>query len=235
MSYFILNGKKYESGKGGILITALPTIKKPAMRTNVEEIDGRDGNIVTNLGFSAYTKTLKLALIYPYSEYRTTLNDLLADLAVTSGTIVFSNEPSYVYDYHLTGEVEFEKLVRFKEMEIEFEVQPFKHLLNEGNITLAAKKTINNNGNYFSKPTYDIVGSGTVTVTVNSNAPVTIDMSSASEIIIDSEELNAYFNGNYLNRIVTGEYSNLWLNKGSNTITISGMTSGKITKVSRWI
>ena len=44
MNYVILNGVKSTTIKG-LLIQSLPPISKPLMRTSIEEIDGRDGDI----------------------------------------------------------------------------------------------------------------------------------------------------------------------------------------------
>jgi phosphotransferase system enzyme I (PtsI) len=47
----------------GLMITKLPPIKKPQMRVTAEEIDGRDGDIVTELGFSAYDKDIEIGVM----------------------------------------------------------------------------------------------------------------------------------------------------------------------------
>ena len=48
MNYIVLNGMKSTLIKG-LLISELPPITKPLIRTKTEEIDGRDGDIVTKL------------------------------------------------------------------------------------------------------------------------------------------------------------------------------------------
>ena len=65
MNYIILNEKKSTLIQG-LLISELPPISKPLMRTSIEEVDGRDGDIVTKLGYSAYDKTIDLGL---YGDY----------------------------------------------------------------------------------------------------------------------------------------------------------------------
>ena len=52
-NYIILNNKDSRDITG-LLIQELPPISKPKMRTSVEEIDGRDGDITTKLGYEAY-------------------------------------------------------------------------------------------------------------------------------------------------------------------------------------
>ena len=53
MNYVIQNGKDSREIRG-LLISELPAISKPAVRTDITEIDGRDGDIVSVLGYSAY-------------------------------------------------------------------------------------------------------------------------------------------------------------------------------------
>ena len=55
MSYIILNGVK-NTYIQGLMIQALPSISKPQMRTQIETIDGRDGDITAKLGYAAYDK-----------------------------------------------------------------------------------------------------------------------------------------------------------------------------------
>ena len=65
MSYVVLNGVKSTTVKG-LLIQSLPPITKPQMRTSIETIDGRDGDIVTKLGYSAYDREITIGL---YGDY----------------------------------------------------------------------------------------------------------------------------------------------------------------------
>ena len=50
-NYVIQNGKDSRYIKG-LLIQELPPITKPLMRTSIEQIDGRDGDVITRLGYS---------------------------------------------------------------------------------------------------------------------------------------------------------------------------------------
>ena len=66
MSYIILNGVKSTSIEG-LMIQALPSISKPQIRTTIETIDGRDGDLVTKLGYAAYDKQLLIGLYGKYN------------------------------------------------------------------------------------------------------------------------------------------------------------------------
>ena len=59
-NYIILNGKN-STDISGLLIQSLAPITKPALRTQVETSDGRDGDIVTSLGYAAYDKKISIA------------------------------------------------------------------------------------------------------------------------------------------------------------------------------
>ena len=119
MNYIILNGRN-SSSIGGLLIQSLPPISKPLMRTLVEEIDGRDGDIITKLGYSAYDKEITIGL---YGEYD--VDEVIAFFD-TEGDVVFSNEPDKVYKYSVIDQIDFERLIRFKTATVTFHTQPYK-------------------------------------------------------------------------------------------------------------
>ena len=112
----------------GLLIQSLPPISKPKLRTSIEEIDGRDGDIVTTLGYSAYDKPIKIGLFGDYNV------DDVIEFFNTEGTIVFSNEPDKYYNFALYEAIDFEKLIRFKTATVKIHVQPFKYSEDETTI-----------------------------------------------------------------------------------------------------
>ena len=101
MNYIILNGVKSTAVRG-LLIQSLPPITKPQIRTSVEEIDGRDGDIVTKLGYSAYDKELTIGL---YGDYD--VDDVIRYFD-SEGDVVFSNEPDKYYKYQIIEQIDFE-------------------------------------------------------------------------------------------------------------------------------
>ncbi|MDR1240269.1 MAG: hypothetical protein LBK29_00085 [Oscillospiraceae bacterium] len=68
MNYVIFKGVNSNTIPG-LLICELPSITKPKMRYEATEIDGRDGNITDELGYSAYIKEMIIG-IYGSSIYR---------------------------------------------------------------------------------------------------------------------------------------------------------------------
>ena len=362
-NYIILNGKSSETIQG-LIIQSLPPISKPKIRTEIEEIDGRDGDIVTPLGYSAYDKQLSIGLSYNYDI------DEIISYFNSSGTVTFSNEEDKYYNYQILEQIDFEKLLKFKTAVVTLHVQPFKYSniedemifnitnnllsipnftqttngitlaasngvirisgtgttatefylpinalsLSEGNYTLSAlasgtgvttssirligstptdtdsfgenyiglqndttvtlndsftaSKTFNylwfyitpsvemsytlnvevtttdpgnsveirNNGNYISKPTVTITGSGTINLSLNSNQIFVINLGTDETITIDTSQMEAYQDGVLKNRSVTGNYNNFALNIGLNEITWSGnITKMTFSNYSRWI
>ncbi|MBR4656534.1 MAG: phage tail family protein [Oscillospiraceae bacterium] len=125
MSYLILNGKKSTLVRG-LLIQALPPIVKPMIRAEIEEIDGRDGDIVTPLGYAAYDRKVRIGLhgCFDIAEVAAYFN--------SSGTVVFSDEIDHYYRYVILQQIDFERLIRFRVADVVFHVQPFKYSTIEG-------------------------------------------------------------------------------------------------------
>lgn len=234
-NYVILNGKDSRY-IGGLLVQELPPISKPKIRTEVEEIDGRDGDIVTPLGYSAYDKELKIGL---YGDYR--LDDIISFFD-SSGVVTFSNEVDKFYRYQIIEQIDFERLVRFRTATVKFHVQPFKYSRVETKRVFTFDRAditsfgIRNNGNCVARPIITIEGDGNISLSLNGKKVFAIVFGEDRSITIDTEKMEAY-NGNILkNRHVAGDYDNFTLSVGLNTIS----WSGRITKITlenytRWI
>ena len=127
MNEVILNGVSSNT-INGLLIQELPPVSKPLMRANVEEIDGRDGDIITKLGYSAYDKAMLIGL---YGNFDI---DEVIEFFNSSGKVTFSNEPDKYYNYQILEQIDFERLVRFRQATVKFHVQPFKYKVDEEQI-----------------------------------------------------------------------------------------------------
>ena len=120
ISYIELNGEKSTS-VNGLIIQSLPPISKPKVRTSREEIDGRDGDIITTLGYSAYDKEVSIGLHGDFD-----VDDAIAFFD-SEGEVVFSNERDKYYRYQILDQIDFERLIRFRTAKVKMHVQPFKH------------------------------------------------------------------------------------------------------------
>ena len=361
MNYCVLNGVKSNTIKG-LLIQELPPVSKPLMRTEIQQIDGRDGDIVTNLGYSAYDKSMTIGLFGNFD-----IDDVISYFD-SSGTVTFSNEPDKYYNYQIIEQIDFERLLRFRQATVTFHVQPFKYscvgddvtvsadrwdglpdatitksgvtvtasggsisisgtatayaeiylpinaisldagsytlqltangtgasacptrligsvpsnadtfggnyvtLVQNGTATqtatLTAAKTYNylwfyvspnvaidldlsvslldndlssvtlqNMGNTFARPTIQLMGSGTIDLSINGNQVLTLSLGEQESITIDSAGMNAYQGELLANRAVTGDYSNVTFQAGSNVLSWDGdVQSVEVTLISRWI
>lgn len=235
--YVIINGKSSKQIQG-LIVQSLPPISKPTMKTQIEQIDGRDGDIVTPLGYSAYDKTFSIGLKGGYN-----VDDVVAFFN-QSGKITFSDEIDKYYLFSQYASIDFNRLIRFRTADVTVHVQPFKYSLTEGNIEVTnANKTIvdipvRNRGNIYSKPTFEITGKGQIDIYRENDHLIKINLSAAGEtIIIDTPGMNALStSGDYLNRKVTGDYDKITLNTGENIVKVTGDTTKIIIdQYSRWI
>ena len=186
--YIIINGVNSRT-ISGLLITSLPPISKPQQRTQVETVDGRSGDIITPLGFSAYDKTVSIGLTYNYDI------DEIIEFFNTSGTVIFSNEPTKYYRFAIYEQIDFERLIRFKTAEVVLHVQPYKFSTTEEPLLFndPTDISVKNNGNTDARPNLLITGSGEIDVSLNGSQLLSLDLGEDDQtVIIDSENMNAY-------------------------------------------
>lgn len=229
-NFVIINGKPSKE-LSGLMINELPPITRPLIRTEIEEIDGRDGDIITKLGYSAYDKSITIGLFGSYD-----INEVLAYFT-SEGTIVFSNEEDKYYKFTQLAQIDVERLIKFKTATITFHCQPFKWSVVRFEEVFTSQFDIFNYGNIYSKPIYELTGTGTVNLSINNTQVLVIVFGDSSKTItIDTETLDAYDTNGLVNRSITGDYKNLFLDVGKSTFTWSGtLTQVKIKKASRWL
>ena len=222
--YVIINGVDSRTITG-LLITSLPPISKPAQRTLTETIDGRDGDSSIKLGYSAYDKSLGIALTFGYN-----VDDVISFFN-SEGTIVFSNEPGKLYNFEIFEAIDFEKLIRFKTATVTIHTQPFKFSTTENPLEFTSKEfTVANNGNTDSRPNLVITGEGLATMQINGKNALNIDFGDAEQtLLIDSEGMNAYHTNNI--KAIEAEINATGGNgTPENPIPINGYTEAKITR-----
>lgn len=174
MSYIVLNGVKSTLIQG-LLISSLPPITKPSIRTSIETIDGRDGDIVTKLGYSAYDKTMSIGLFGDYD-----INEVI-NYFNSEGTVIFSNEPDKFYQYQILNQIDFEKLINFKTATVTFHVQPFKYSAVDDKVTFRR--------NLLSPKPYSITKSGITVSVVNGQISISGTAEVDTQIYIPIEPI----------------------------------------------
>lgn len=194
MNYVILNGVKSNTVKG-LLIQSLPPISKPLMRTQVETIDGRDGDIVTNLGYSAYDKAVTIGLCGDYN-----VDDVIRFFD-SAGTVIFSNEPDKFYNYQIVGQIDFERLLRFKTATVTFHVQPFKYSAIENSYEV--------NNDFLTVKNYSATKNGITVTAENGLVTVTGTGLTATEFYVPIESVSLTAGNYVLSAITEGTTANV--------------------------
>lgn len=123
-NYVIINGVSSLTIEG-LAINIMPPITKPLMRNEIEEIDGRDGDIITELGYSAYDKEMEIGLWGNYDI------DEIIKFFTGEGTVIFSTEPDKYYNFKILDQIDYEKLLKFRTTTVVFHCQPFKYPTDE--------------------------------------------------------------------------------------------------------
>lgn len=231
MEYIVWKGIDSRDVKG-IIISQLPPITKPKMRVRVDTIDGKDGSETVNLGFEAYTKTVKIGLTKNYDI------DNIISWFHGEDIIQFSNEPDKYYRAKIVDQIDYEKLLRFKTADIKFYTQPFKYSATERtrtvDVTGQTTTEIRNAGNYFSKPVITFTGTGTINVSVNGLQKCVLNLGTNESITLDADKQEAYSGATLKNRQMDGQF--ITLEVGKNTITWTGnLTKIELLNYSRWI
>lgn len=217
----------------GLIICELPPITKPKMKTSIVKIDGRDGDIIEELGYESYIKNVKIGLTKDYD-----INEIIKYFT-GKGTLVLSSEPDKEYRCSIIEKIDYEKLLRFKTATIKFYTQPYKYKTNESSvvkeITNESSLTIENVGLENSRPIMKLSGTGIIEISINDVTNFTYSFpNEETEVIIDSDEEEAYFNGVYKNRNMVGDFP--ILEPGENTLTWTGnLVRIEVQPKSRWI
>lgn len=218
----------------GLIVTSLPPITKPKMRYSSEEIDGRDGDIITTLGYQAYDKTLSVGLHGDFDI------DKVVEFFATSGTITFSNEPDKAYRFQQLENIDFERLVRYRTADVKLHVQPFKtgRLQRPKVFTSSdAQAVIVNAGNVVAAPKLTVEASGDIGLYLDGSQVLQVVNTGDYTLVIDVANLEASTpEGALMNRHITGDYQRLMLSPGKHSIKWSGdVKSLTIEDYSRWI
>jgi len=219
----------------GLVICELPPIIKPKMRTQITEIEGKDGDFADSLGYASYDKTIKIALIDNYDV------DAIAKYFTGFGQVIFSNEPTKYYRAEIIEQIDFERLLKFRTATIKFHTQPYKYLVDEEpanlEITNETELIVFNQGLENSKPEIMLWGMGIVQILVNGYGVFEIDLETGNvPITVDSELEDCYglYVSDLKNRNMVGKFP--ILKSGKNVISWSGnLSSIAVFPNSRWL
>lgn len=217
----------------GLIITNIPPITKPKMKTSITKIDGRDGDIIEELGYESYTKSIGIGLARNYDI------DRVMKYFTGVGELIISDEPDKVYKAQIIEKIDYERLIRFKTAVVKFYTQPYKYLKDEKSIILDINNEtllkITNVGLEKSKPIITLEGTGTIEISLNGfNLFKYVFPENETKVVIDSLEEEAYLDNVLKNRNMLGTFPIFEV--GENTISWSGnLTQISIEPKSRWL
>lgn len=217
----------------GLIITNIPPITKPKMKTSITKIDGRDGDIIEELGYESYTKSIGIGLARNYDI------DRVMKYFTGVGELIISDEPDKVYKAQIIEKIDYERLIRFKTAVVKFYTQPYKYLKDEKSIILDINNEtslkITNVGLEKSKPIITLEGTGTIEISLNGfNLFKYVFPENEKKVVIDSLEEEAYLDNVLKNRNMLGTFPIFEV--GENTISWSGnLTQISIEPKSRWL
>lgn len=230
MNHIIWNNKDSRD-INGLLICELPPITKPQLRVKETVIDGVDGSFIEELGYEAYDKTVSIGLKIGADV------DEVIEYFTGNGEVIFSNEPNKYYKASINKSVDYARLLRFRTAKVTFRVQPFKYDKDEIEkiSTESQEMTVENIGNYTSKPIITIKGKGDVFLSVNGAVVCKYEFPDAGEtVILDSEIQDAYIDNTLKNQQMFGEFP--VFEKGENVLSWEGTVERiSIKRYSRWL
>lgn len=225
--------KNISSKNYPLTITTPPQITHAEIITEEYQIPGRDGTLY---GAEAYRTsaqiTVNMALVAAdsfqngVSEYASVYRQVRRWLQGT-GRLVIEDTPDAFYEVQKVEITTDDRVVlRYGNMQAVFTVYPVEFL--ESGEDAAAAGTINNPGDD-ALPLYKITGSGSGVLTVNGK---TMAYTAAGVLYIDSRRFIAYDgSGNNKNAQLAGDYKNLRLKPGENTVAA---TVGTLEVYPRW-
>ena len=192
-NYVIINGTNSNT-LTGLMINELPPITKPEMRTQIEEIDGRDGDIITKLGYSAYNKTITIGLFGTGYDV-----DNIIKFFNKEGTIIFSNEPDKYYFFKQIDNFDIERLLRFKTASITFHCQPFKYptietqKIIQPTILTSDGESITINNTAIDNLGIDLKGNTSQSGTPTPTSPIPVSVVSGdNEVVVNGKNLVSF-------------------------------------------
>lgn len=221
--------KGYNLDNYGVIFEKMPAIKKPKRRTDTIYVDNKDGFEANELGYDGYLSECTIVLTEP--EYF----DFLKGLLDGSGPLIRNDDPLRFINVKIQDELEFQEIGYALKTTFEFSVEhPFRYLVVDVPTTVTTfPNTVTNNGNVYAKPHITLVGSGSVSVTINGTI-FSYTFPVGEDVEIDCESEDAYHNGSLRNQYMNGFFPKLKV--GSNAIAVTGsLTSIKFENVSRWL
>ena len=227
--------KDHSSLEYGLLITEKGSYKGAQRDITYTSIPGRSGDLVTDNGRYKNVKIpYSLALLNTTEWGFDELTRLIKGWLLSEQGY-FPLWDSYDGKYYrlasYSNEVDIEQELRdLGKLKLSFNCKPFKYSFEgQRTVEMTAAGTLYNAEQFESKPYIKIVGSGTITLTINSAAVTLSNVDGYIEI--DSEMMNAYKGTTAANSQMSGAFP--VLAPGKNNIAWTGSVT-RLEIVPRW-
>lgn len=213
-----------------VLTVRRPSI--PAAEERIEEIEipGRNGGLTSSSGLY---DNIVIPVEFNFMSAPSNWNEVYRKVKKWlsgSGELKFSDDAGMFYKALFCRITDSERTSRrLGNLTAEFTCEPFCYY-ESGKREIAVESPLYNPG-WTCEPVYRITGEGNCTLTVNGYE---FTANVGQEIIIDTNRQISYKNdGQMLNTDVTGDYEELWLKPGDNTISVTSGFEVNITPMWR--
>ena len=204
--------------KYGIIPVRRPSVPAPEIRVTETEIPGMDGVLIENDNtYAPITIPVEFNFLVPEDKWMDAYRKAKRWLT-GSGWLMLGDDQEYMYKVYYCRITDTERTSRrLGNFTAEFVCHPYAFVV-DGQQEYDASD-VKYNPYMVSHPIYIISGSGACTLTVNGK---TMTATVNQQITIDTDRMIAY-NAQMVNQssLLTGDYEDLYLQEGDNTITVS--------------
>lgn len=214
----------------GIRIYASNILSAPSKKIEFVDVEGRrNGSLTIDKGYEDFTLTLECVLVPEEDEEMVDLVRRAKKYLLSGNNCkLYTNEDPNFYligTYSSSIDIE-EAIANFGLFQAQFRCKPYRLSNQESNIVIKTQNTVINNQNYETSPIIEVVGSGDITIKINSQELILKDVEES--ITIDCEKMNAE-KINSLGKLTNQNhkmYSDFpVIEEGENIITWSGSVS----------
>lgn len=205
----------------GVAISTRPSIQAPEKRGEWVEIAGRSGSVLVSDGsYENITIEIAMNIVQPRDRINSQFRRVKDWLSGT-GELRFTDDREVYYKVRQVGVTEFSRRIwQGADIIATFICDPFAYLESGRNeITMTAAKT--NPGTVSCLPIYHITGGNGTAGTLTVNGNVFNFTGRTAGVFLDVENGRAYSGSTNLNNTVQGDYNDLILKPGANTITVT--------------
>lgn len=221
----------------GIKVYKSNILSAPSRKLDFVDVQGRDGALTIDNGFEDFILTLECALVNEYEEVES-----MAELARRAKKYLLNGtncklQTSEDMDFYLLGtyssNIDIEEAIEnFGLFQAQFRCKPYRFSNKSYTIEVTEQNTVIRNSEYKTRPHIKVVGTGDITVNINSQELVLKDLE--GQIEVDCDLMNATTINSLGNTVNANQkmYSDFpILEEGDNTISWTLGTDATLEKI----